>query len=73
LPGEPSETPKHRSNVHPIRTLDRLKGLHRTLLRNRDSKQAWSDLAGLFADLDDRRRSRLCEGIARNLRRLPAA
>jgi hypothetical protein len=59
--------------VIPIQTLDRLKGLHRTLLRNRDSERAWSDLAGLFAALDDARRSRLCEGVARNLRRLPAA
>jgi len=73
LPGEPSETSKYSSNVHPIRTLDRLKGLHRSLVRNHDSEQAWSDLAGLFAALADRRRSRLCEGIARTLRGQSAA
>lgn len=63
----------HAGNLHPIRTLDRLRGLHRTLLRNDDSQQAWIDLAGLFADLADARRARLCENIARTLRRQPAA
>ena len=73
LPGETSETLTHADNLHPIRTLDRLRGLHRTLLRNENSQQAWIDLAGLFADLDDRERARQCESIARTLRSLPAA
>lgn len=73
LPGEPSETHAGTGNIRPTHTLIRLKGLHRTLLRDRDSRQAWMDLAGLFATLDDRRRARLCEDIARKLHRLPPA
>lgn len=64
LPGDPSET---------LSTVDRLKGLYSTLEKNGDSHQAWSDLAGVFADLSDRRRSTLCEHIAKNLRSLPPA
>lgn len=73
LPGEPSETFPNRTATGPTRTLDRLKGLYRTLEADRDSHEAWSDLAGLFADLSDRRRSHLCESIAKSLRSLPPA
>lgn len=73
LPGEPSETLSFSTSARPVRTLVRMKRLQRTLERDGDSHEAWSDLAGLFAAIDDRRRSRLCESIARTLRTLPAA
>ena len=73
LSGEPFETLSFLETHRPTRTLARLKGLHRVLERDHDSPEAWRDLAGLFAALEDRRRSSLCENIARNLRRLPAA
>lgn len=73
LPGEPSETLSFSTGARPGRTLAKLRVLHRVLERDRDSHEAWSYLAGLFAAIDDRRRSLLCENIARTLRRLPAA
>ena len=73
LPGEPSETLLSALEREINSTVGRLKGLYRTLEKNGDSHQAWSDLAGVFADLSDRRRSTLCEHIAKNLRSLPPA